>query len=142
MREYGLVVQEISLRVKTNHLAARPESGVNCKCTFLTYRCCKQELTQVFSKDADGLNIRLFLGFAYDFTAHRRLQKTFETVFHCEINLLCKRPLRIAVGLAILVIDFLTAFFRITVNLDAQHPLILSTENRKQTVRCNVCKRL
>ena len=53
----------------------------------------------------------------------------------------CSRLSRRAIDF-LTVIDFLTAFFRITVNLDAQHTLILSTENRKQTVRCNVCKRL
>ena len=66
-----VVVEEVALGVKANHLAARAESWVNAHDALLAQRGSQEELAQVVGKDANGLFVgpRLALGGKFGFDA-------------------------------------------------------------------------
>ena len=56
-------MEQVSLLVKADNLAACSEAGIDSKDTLLSYRRSKKKLAQIFSEYPYRFYIGLFLGF-------------------------------------------------------------------------------
>ena len=58
------------------------------------------------------------------------------------MNMLCKRLCRIAAFLTEIIIDLLSAFLSIHINLHIEEAFFLCAENSEKTMRCDTLKGL
>ena len=82
MREYDLVVQEVSLLVQTDYLTAVAEAWVNRHCPLLAYRSGKQKLREILSENVNRLDVSLFLGLFDNLVGQRWLKQTLISVIN------------------------------------------------------------
>ena len=74
MREYYLVMQEVSLLVQTDNLAAVAETGINRHCPLLADRSGKQKLREILTEHINRLDVSLFLGLLDNLVGERWLK--------------------------------------------------------------------
>ena len=82
MREYDLVVQEVSLLVQTDYLTAVAETRVDRHCPLLAYRSGKQKLREILSENVNRLDVSLFLGLFDNLVGQRWLKQTLISVIN------------------------------------------------------------
>ena len=134
MREYYLVMQQVSLLVQADDLAAVAEPRVDCHRPFLADWRRQEQLGQIVAKDIDGLNVSLFLSLLKDLVGKGRCQQTLVGVIHRLTDLIGEPGSRIAVLLAEIIVDLVAAFLRIGIQADGEKALVLSPENGQEIV--------
>ena len=137
MRENDVVVQEVPLRIQTDHLATGTEARVDGHYALLPNGRRQQELTQIFPKHLDGRYICLFLGFPQHFSGDGRVQQALPGIFHGLTHLQAGLPLGISLCLAKVVIHLVGAFFPIGIYFYTQEALLLGAQHGQQVVGRN-----
>ena len=141
MREYDLVVQEVSLLVQTDYLTAVAEAWVNRHCPLLAYRSGKQKLREILSENVNRLDVSLFLGLFDNLVGQRWLKQTLISVINGLTDLVGKLGTRITMFLTKIIIDLVAAFLRVRIEPYRQKALILSTKYRQKVMRRNPLER-
>ena len=141
MREYDLVVQEVSLLVQADDLAAVAETRVDRHCPLLADRSGKQKLCEVLPEHINRLYVSLLLGLLDNLVGQRRLKQTLVGVINGLTDLVGKLGTRITMFLTKIIINLVAAFLRIRIEPYRQKALILSTKDSQQIVRWNPLQR-
>ena len=88
------IVQEISLRVKTHHLAARSEAWVDAHDAALSQRSRQKQLFEVFCKDKDGFVVGFLFRRCRKFVFDAWTQETLIGIRQGQLHLRCGRRAR------------------------------------------------
>ena len=141
MREYYLVMQEVSLLVQTDNLAAVAETGINRHCPLLTDRSGKQKLREVLPENVNRLYVSLLLSLLDNLVGQRWLKQTLVGIINGLTDLIRQFRARITMFLTEIVVDLVATFLWISIETDGQKALFLRTQNRQQVVRRNPLQR-
>ena len=126
MRINDVVGQQVALLVQTYNLAARAEARVYGHHPLLAYRRVHQQLAQVVSENLDALDIGLFLGLPQDLSRDGGVQQALPSIVHRLPHLLMRR---IAVFLAIIIIEFVAALLPVGINFHLQEAFFLGAQH-------------
>ena len=126
--------EEVALGIQTDDLAARAEARVDGHRALLSHGRGQEELPQVFPEDVDAFDIGLFLGLADDFSGDGGVQEALPGVVHGFADLEARLAGRVALRLAVVVVEFIAALFSVGVDVHFQEAFFLGAEHGQQVV--------
>ena len=139
---YHVVMQQLSLGVEADQLAAGPEARVYGQQALLSHRSGKEQLAQVGTENLYGFNVRLLFRAAYEFIAHRRFQQTLVGVLDSGAQLFGDGGRREAAFLAEIVVYLVAGLLGILVYMQADETLVLRPEHSQEPVGSHFRKQL
>ena len=141
MRIDDRMIEEIALLVQAGDLAAVAEARVDGHRALLPHGGGQQQLAEVLPEDLDALAVGLLLGLAQHLAADRRLQQALEGVGHGFLDLLGRGAGRVAVFLAVVVVDLGVALVGVGLDADVQESFVLRAQDGEQVVRGDAVER-
>ena len=136
------MMQQLSLGVEADQLAAGPEARVYGHQALLSHRSGKEQLAQVGTENLYGFNVRLLFRAAYEFIAHRRFQQTLVGVLDSGAQLFGDGGRREAAFLAEIVVYLVAGLLGILVYMQADETLVLRPEHSQEPMGSHFRKQL
>ena len=140
MRIDGVVVQQVTLGIQADHLAAGAEAGVDGHRPLLAHRRCQQQLAQILAEDTDGTDVGLLLGNPEHLVLYRGVQETLEAVGHGVAQYVVQLARCHPLSAQDYAGDAFEVALVVGLDLDRQHPFGGAAQDGQQAVRGHLCE--